>query len=58
MNDFIRKLTPWLPLIVVAGYFTYLLASWQRHLAFQQQVKADMDARLDEFLKGGRGEPG
>lgn len=60
VNDFLKKLIPWLPVVVVAAYFVFLGASWNKYLAFQQQVRADMDAKLDEYLKLPRdnGQPG
>lgn len=51
MENVIRKVTPWLPVLVVAAYFTYLALTWNRHLTFQQQVRDDMNAKLDEYLK-------
>lgn len=27
----ITKLTPWLPLMIVAGYFLFLIATWMKY---------------------------
>lgn len=43
----IEKLTPWIPLIIAAGYFLFLVATWQK---FTVNLKA-ADERFDQMLK-------
>lgn len=49
-EEIVKRIGPWLPVIVVVAWFTYMAASWQRQLAFQSAVRDDMNAKLDEFL--------
>lgn len=34
----IEKLTPWLPLAIVAGYFLFLVATWQRFVMDSKRI--------------------
>jgi hypothetical protein len=42
----IEKLTPWLPLLIAAGYFLFLVATWQRFIMTDTKVK-ELIAKLE-----------
>lgn len=43
----LEKITPWIPLLIAAGYFLFLIKTWQ---AFTVNMKA-ADQRFDDMLK-------
>jgi hypothetical protein len=42
----LAKVAPWIPLMIAAGYFLFLVATWQR---FTTNLKA-ADERFDQML--------
>lgn len=47
MEDFAKKIGVWVPLLIAAGYFIFLIATWQK---FTVNMKA-ADERFDQMLK-------
>jgi hypothetical protein len=47
MEKALGKIAPWIPLLIAAGYFLFLVATWTR---FTTNLKA-ADERFDEMLK-------
>ncbi len=52
MEKALGKIAPWRPLMIAAGYFLFLVATWQR---FTINLKAS-DERFDAMLKKLQGE--
>jgi hypothetical protein len=46
MDIKIEKLAPWIPVVIAAGYFLFLVMSWQ---AYVTNMRAN-NAKLDEAL--------
>lgn len=50
MNLPVEKVVKFLPLAIAAAYFMFLIATWQRFLRTQAEMKAKVDKALDEWL--------
>jgi hypothetical protein len=47
MENFARKISPWVPLLIAAGYFLFLVATWAK----MSQTWAAQVNRLKEQVK-------
>lgn len=47
----IKKLTPWIPLAIAAGYFLFLTATWYQFIQSRKQVMETFDAAVEEWLR-------
>lgn len=50
MEEKLRKLLPWIPLLIAAGYFMFLIGTWQRFTASQQRNQELFDRKVEEWL--------
>ncbi len=51
MENFIKKAGIFVPFAMAAAYFVFLIATWNRFLAFQQVLAAKVDEHLDSIRK-------
>jgi len=49
MEEFIKKAGMLIPLIIAAGYFIFLIGTWNKFLAFQEVMKSRVDKYLDNL---------
>jgi hypothetical protein len=47
IEQFVKRVGPFVPLLIAAGYFIFLVGTWSRFLAFQQTLTEKFDQRLD-----------
>jgi hypothetical protein len=48
-ENLLRKITPWLPVLIVAGYFIFLVATWQRYILTNREIMKHLEARDDSI---------
>lgn len=53
MEAVLKKAGLFVPLLIAAGYFLFLIATWNKFLAFQAGIKAKVDEYLDQLPKPG-----
>jgi hypothetical protein len=44
---FVKRVGPFVPLLIAAGYFIFLIGTWSKFLAFQQTLTDKFDQRLE-----------
>lgn len=49
MEKYVVKITPWIPLMIAAGYFLFLIMTWQSMLVNMKASDARFDAMLKKF---------
>ena len=48
----IEKLTPWIPLMIAAGYFLFLAATWANFIRNSKTIQERLDTVLGRLENG------
>lgn len=43
MEAFLKKITPWLPVAIAAGYFMFLVMSWKKYITLTDTFEAKFE---------------
>lgn len=47
----IKKLTAWIPLLIAAGYFAFLIATWYEFIQTRRATMESFDSAVEEWLR-------
>ena len=54
MEKALAKIAPWVPLMIAAGYFLFLVATWQKFTTNLKASDERFDAMLTKLQNGGK----
>lgn len=49
LEEFVKKAGPWVPLLIAAGYFVFLIMMWQAFVNEQSVRRTKFDEILDRL---------
>lgn len=49
MESILKRITPWIPFFIAAGYFLFLVATWQRFIVNMDQNNRKLDDLIEKL---------
>lgn len=56
-DEKLKAMLKWIPLAIAAGYFLFLIATWQQFLKQQARNKDQFDQALDAWMRERNAKP-
>jgi hypothetical protein len=56
IEQILKRISPWIPLLIAAGYFVFLIATWQQFITNQKKID-DIIAKVLPHDSAGNSDP-
>lgn len=50
-DEKLARIAKWLPLLIAAGYFTFLIATWYEYIQSRKASMESFDRAIEEWLR-------